>query len=318
MNALCLLLAALTPGAGPPPLRAVTPNATLGEVNANKSLVHTFHLENAGAEPITVLDVKRACACMKQELGTKALAPGEKTSLTVSFNLMTQPEGPGQWNVAVRYAVIGRDGTQELPLTVSATVKKDVRVEPVSLVMIGSADLSGKVTVFDRRGKPLNVTGARLGVAKVTTTVEKADGGERRQTVRITADDMLPVGTHADELAIDTDDPEYRELRVPVRIVKTAPAPAVRASPAAVKLQGAGASKVVTVSDRDDRDIDIEAVTASEPFLSVKWAKGPGGDAAVRVTLDGAPNPPAGRGTITVKLKQPAASPLTILVEWSR
>ena len=157
-----------------------------------------------------------------------------------------------------------------------------------------------------------------MGVDRVTTSIEKAVGGDRRQTIRLTAADSLPVGTHADELAIDTDDPEYRELRVPVRIVKTAPAPAVRASPAVVNLKGAGASMLVRLNDRDDRDIDIESVTASEPFLTVKWANGPAGDAAVRVTLDGMPDQPAGRATVTVKLKQPAAAPLTLLVEWSK
>jgi len=318
MNGLCLLLAALTPAADPQPLRAVTPRAALGEVTANKPMVHTFHLENTDANAVTIVDVKRTCACVKYELGAKQLAAGEKTTLTVSFNLMSQPEGPGRWDVPVRYAVAGRDGALELALSVAATVKKDVRVEPVSLVMTGSADLAGTVTVFDRRGKPLNVTGARLGVDRVTTSIEEAGVGERRQTIRLTAADSLRVGTHADELAIDTDDPEYRELRVPVRIVKTAPAPGVRVSPDVVKLQGVGATKLVRLLDREERDIVIERATSTEPALALKWVAGPGGHAVVRVTLDGTPTQPAGRATVTVTLKQPAAPPLTLLVEWSK
>ncbi len=311
---------AILPGADSSLLRADTSQASVGEVTANKPLVHVFHLENTGTKPLTIVDVRRTCACAKYDLGEKSLAPGQKTALRVNFNLLTQPEGPGQWNVGVVYAVEGREEKAELALSVSAKVKKDVWVEPVSLVMIGEKDLSGLVTVFDRRGKALTVTGARLGVDQVTSKVDPANVKDvvKHQAIRLTVGENLPVGSYVDELAIDTDDPEYREIRIPVRIVKKAPVDAIQAVPASVMLRGIGASKLATLRDREDREIDLESVSASEKFLSVKWARGPGNDATVRITLNGQPEQVTGTATVIVKTKLPAARAISILVEWSK
>ena len=128
----------------------------------------------------------------------------------------------------------------------------------------------------------------------------------------------MPAGTAIDELSIDTDDPEFRELRIPVRIVKRKADESIKASPAMITLRGAGASKLVTLRDREEREIDLESLVSDEASLGLKWAKGPGGDATVRISLVGKAGPPSGTATVTAKLKTPVARTINILVEWSK
>ena len=312
------MLATLTPGVETVPLRERSAPADAGEVASHKPLTHSFELENTGDREITILEVRRTCSCAKAEIAEKSVGPGRKATVRASFNLMAQPAGPGRWTVTVVYQIAGEPSRRELPLSVSAKVRRDVWVEPVSLVMSGEANLAGKVSVFDRRGKPLNVTGARVGLEQLSAKIEPAGNGEQRQTILLAVAESMPAGTAIDELSIDTDDPEFRELRIPVRIVKRKADESIKASPAMITLRGAGASKLVTLRDREERDIDLESLVSDEASLGLKWAKGPGGDATVRISLVGKAGPPSGTATVTAKLKTPVARTINILVEWSK
>jgi uncharacterized protein DUF1573 len=322
MTAFLLLAASLL--ADPAPLVVESPAVDLGEVLANKPLVQTFRLKNAGPVRLTVVDVAGPCGCVRRSLGRKVLEPGEATELTVGINLLTQPEGPNAWKLAVRYRTEGDPpATGAAAVEVAARVKKDVTVEPVALMLSAEREITGTLTVIDRRGRPLTVTGARLGLKDVRAEVKPAAdaGGKRTQRIELTVTDACPPGQYADEVCVDTDDPDYKELRIPLRVVKKAAAAGVRAVPASASLRfardQARASVLLRLRDAGDREVIVERAEADHPAVTCKWAAGPGAMSTLRITVDLKDARAAGVAVVTVRLKGPAAETILVPVSWT-
>jgi hypothetical protein len=315
-----LFLAAIV-GADPSPLAVDPPSVDLGELTANKPLVQVFRLKNTGTAALTITDVAGGCGCFRQELSAKVIEPGKTAELTIGINLLTQPEGANTWRAVVRHQT--ESGKGERVLQIAAKVKKDVTIEPVALMLLSEKEITGTLTVFDRRGKPLTVTGARVGLKDVRTEVKAATdaGGKRSQKIELTVADACAPGQYGDEIAIDTDDPEYRELRIPVRVIKKAAATGVQAAPGSVTLRFAkeqtSASSLLRLKDADDRQVVVEKAESDHPAIACKWAPGPGSMATVRVTVDLSKANAAGVGVVTVKLKGPVAETVLIPVSWT-
>lgn len=300
------------------PLVVTKPDVTIGEVNTNKPALAVFQLENAGKQPLTIRQVSRSCSCVKIDLGQEILKPGEQTRLTMAFNVLTQPEGLALWQSKIAYSLDGEQTPREQQLTVRAMIKKDVWVEPVSLVLIGEKDMTGSISVFDRRGKKLNVTNARIGLDHVDVAFQPNTKDSTRQIVQITSKPELFVGTHQDEVIIKTDDPDFQELRVPVRLIKQEPVARVKLFPLKTKLTPANLNQLVRVQDRDEEPVVIESVESNVPWLTAKWASGQDGDATIRLTAAEHNEDLIGLAVVTVKLSNPVKMTKTILVEWKK
>jgi hypothetical protein len=242
----------------------------------------------------------------------------------VAINLLTQPEGPNSWKMAVRYRTQSDPPvTGEHLIQIAAKVRKDVFVEPVALMMSAEKEITGTLTVVDRRGKPLTVTGARLGLKDAKAEVKPATdaGGRRTQKIELTVADACPPGQYADEVCIDTDDPAYKELRIPLRVVKKAAASGVQVSPASVTLRFAKgqstASSLVRLRDAKDGDVVVDKAESDHPAIACKWAAGPGTMTTLRVTVDLDQAKAAGVAVVSVRLKGPTAETILIPVSWT-
>jgi hypothetical protein len=316
-----ILLLAVVIGADPSPLVVDKPTVDLGELAANKPVVQVFRLKNTSAAPLTITEIAGGCGCFRQQLTDKVIEPGKTSELTIGINLMTQPEGANTWRAVVRYQTEATKGEQLLQI--AAKVKKDVIVEPVALMLLSEKEITGTLTVIDRRGKPLTVTGARVGLKDVRTEVKAAAdaGGKRMQKIELTVADACAPGQYADEIAIDTDDPEYRELRIPVRVIKKAAATGVEAVPASATLRFAkeqtSASSLLRLRDADGREVIVDKAEADHPAIACKFASGPGSMATLRVTVDLSKANAAGVGVVMVKLKGPTAETILIPVSWT-
>jgi Protein of unknown function (DUF1573) len=319
-----ILLLAASIGADPAPLVIESPTVDLGELAANKPLVHAFRLKNAGPVPLVITDVSGVCGCVRPAIGSKNLKPSDETELTLGINLLTQPEGPNSWKLAVRFKTDGEPAVSgTVVVQVSAKVRKDVTVEPVALMLSAEREITGTLTVFDRRGKPLTVTGARLGIKDVRTEVKPAASadGKRSQRIDLTVTDACSAGQYADEVCIDTDDPEYKELRIPIRVVKKTAATGVRAVPESATLRFAKeqstASVLLRLRDADDREVVVDKAETDHPFVACKWAAGPGPMTTLRVTVDLKDARVAGVGLVTVRLKGPTTETILVPVSWT-
>jgi hypothetical protein len=288
-------------------------------VRGGAPLAHTFTLVNRGAGAVEVTEVKPGCGCLKPRLGRGTLAPGESTTLGVEVNTLTQAEGPNCWRVLVRYQEGGRDG--ELTLDVTAEVVPELSVRPANLVLYTDAALGHALTLTERRERPLGLTAVRTTSPHVRPRVGEArrdPAGGWVRTIGLEVSPDCPEGRHEEMLLLDTEDPLYRELKVPFTVVKRA-RQAVSALPAEVRLIGSGdqplPARVVLLSAADGREMGVERVESDSPAVQCRWAAGPGPRVTLRVQVDRAGlTGDALAATVRVHLSRPEGVTVTIPV----
>jgi hypothetical protein len=204
-------------------------------------------------------------------------------------------------------------------VVLGARVVSEIAVEPPALVLTTDGALAHEVVLTDRRPRPLTVTAVQLATAQVHARPGEpyTDGAGRRAcAIRVEVGADCPEGRHEDVLRILTDDPTYRELDVPVTVVKRSPH-AVRAQPETVELSAPAGqplpSRIVLMSSADGRAVVVEGVEADNPAIECRWAAGPGPRATLKVRVDHTRVAGDGlRSAVRVRLNQPV--PQTIVV----
>jgi hypothetical protein len=109
----------------------------------------------------------------------------------------------------------------------------------------------------------------------------------RKVQLQVTGD--FPEGRHEEFVSVFTSDPDYREIRIPVTIVKR-PQQRLSATPSRIELihrPGAGLpTRTVLIRDRENQEVEVEAVKADSPAITCRWAKGPGTMTTLRIQID--------------------------------
>jgi len=324
---LSLALLTLTSGAQPEPLQSREAIVDRGEVKAGMPLVQKFALTNSGQTAIGITELNAGCGCVRPRVSKKSLQPGESTELEVEVNTLSQNVGPNVWKLDVRYQH-GPEGQRmfsSLELKIQGKIVREIAVEPVSLFLSIEREATHIVTVTDRRIKPikpLTITSARCESkhVKLDLTATGANRlGQQIQQVHVTVLETCPPGHFMENLLLLTDDPEYRELRVPLMVTRRAPGQAV-ATPEQIDLRLAKgqntASGLVRMRTPDDTPVIVERIEADNPAVRFKWAAGPGSMATLRlgVELDSERKP--GLATVKVWLKEPKAQVIVIPLSW--
>ena len=291
------------------------PQVNLGTQRTGVPLAHRFGFRNAGPGPVTVTDLRASCGCLAPRLDRRTFQPGEEGVILLEVNTLSQPAGANAWRVHVGTRADGQDRTHTLE--VRADLVTEVKVEPATLTLSTDRPIRHEVTVTDTRAKALRVVQAHCSsthvAARVLPAAEGTPPGAQKVGIEVTAG--LPDGRHDETLSIFTDDPVYRELRVPVTVIKR-PRQGVSASPAAVNLAAPQGrpypSRVVLL--RAEGEVQVERVEADDPAVTCRWARGPGKMATVRIAVDHARAGGPLRTAVRVHVSKPAASVVTIPV----
>jgi hypothetical protein len=296
------MFAALVLVLGADPLRLPEPIIDAGEVRIGPPLVRRFSFTNTGGEPLTITDVRTGCGCLAPTLRQRVYQPGERGDLAVEVNTLSQPAGPHVWRFSLAYRC--GETTGEQPLELAARLTQEIEISPAAIAFRGDNPPPTVVTITDRRPRPLHVVTASASSPKLRTEIIPAG-------VRLTVAADAPAGQSAEALVIETDDPDYREIKLPVTIDRK-PKTAVTALPNRATLV-AGSSAIVQL--RAEKPVEVQAIEASVPVLTCRWAAGPGDRATVRIGLDRAKWD--GRpftAEVRVQLKAPAGESVVIPV----
>ena len=148
---------------------------------------------------------------------------------------------------------------------------------------------------------------------------ESPDAARR---IRLDVADDFPEGKHQVVVAIYTNDPDYRELKVPVTVVKQAPH-RLTVTPGRVDLLASAGqavpSRVVLVRSSDKEAVVIETLTADHPAIKCRWTSGPGTMATVKITADRALlTEESLQSAVQIKIARPVAETLTVPVSCTR
>jgi hypothetical protein len=268
------LALALVLAAPPEPLQFDNRVLDAGEAKSGPPLTRRFSFVNAGSGPLTVTDLKASCGCATPTLARRTFQPGERGELSLEVNTLSQPAGANRWTLTVGY----RCGEQAASTTLELTARlvQEIEVSPAAIAFQGVG--STLVTIRDRRPRPLHVQTAHASLSFLHAGVEPENA------IRIAVAADCPEGRHAATVTITTDDETYREIKLPVTIVRESRQP-LTATPARVTLV-AGASALVQLRDAAGRAVQIESAEPSHAALTCRWAAGPGSFATLRIGLD--------------------------------
>jgi hypothetical protein len=124
----------------------------------------------------------------------------------------------------------------------------------------------------------------------------------------------MPAGRHEEQVIIYTDDPVYRQLTLPVTVIREIRG-RISALPAEVKIDE---FRLVRICDSQDQPVTIENAVSDHPAVVCSWAGGPGNHATLKVVLDHAKaNTAQGAATVRIEVSSPVREVLTIPVRWT-
>lgn len=326
-----LVLSAATPA--DPPLTTAQPTADRGVAKTGPPLTHNFELTNtATAGRVLVTGLRSGCGCLKPTTTKDSLLPGERTTVTVSVNTLTQPAGPHAWRTTVRYRLVPEAGPapppvtadQELTLTVSATLVREVTATPPEVAFSTAGTATQTVVVADPRPSPLTITAAATTNTHLTATVGHRQPGlggtGSNQTISLSLAAGYPVGTGQETVVLTTTDPGCPELRIPVTVTKRS-AVAVVASPAEPVVRFARdqseASVLIQLRKPDNGSLRIATADADSPAVRVRWGESVGPVATLRVTVDAAKVGDQKKASVRVTFAEPAGVVIDLPVSWA-
>lgn len=286
----------------------------LGAVYSGRPLRHRFSFTNQGPGAVNIQRLSAACGCLTPRLDKLAYRAGESGSFILEVNTLTQPAGQNTWRIQVHYTDGAQERTKELLLC--ATLQSEIKVEPPKLALSTTGAIGSDILVSDTRALPFHVTQAQASsphlVARVTAGV---DGRSFRVHLNVKA--TLPPGRYEETLSILTDDPDYRELRVPVTVTMR-PRAGVTATPASVTLtipRGQPApSRRVLLRGENEQEVIVERIESDNPALKCNWAAGPGKMATLKVSVDASRAGELLRATVRVHVSKPVPGVVTIPV----
>lgn len=181
-----------------------------------------FYFRNIGDQNVEISELVPSCGCLAPQVSTRTLKPGEAGMLTIPVKTASEPAGPREYLVTVKY-------TDPAPREVLVTWKvqmpeKQVVVEPRVLMVLGQV-LAGdehRIQIVDYRPaakeQPMKIedvqSSTSLFTAVLTGSVTQEDAV--RQTIRLKLADALPPGQHRGVVSVLTSDTAYPVLQIPV------------------------------------------------------------------------------------------------------
>ena len=200
----------------------------LGPVEAKRSHPAWFRFRNLSDELMELRDLKTSCGCLAVGFTRDRVEPGKTGELTLQIESAHQPAGPRTYTADVVY---GPPGDPDVEYTTRLTFRivlpeRTVRVNPRVLIFHqpNANQTAHTIDVNDLRDEPLSVLdvdsdsellGLEVVPIRFRSSEEKQAGLTGRVRVIVGA---VPPGRHETIVRIHTDDPEFKTLKVPVRI----------------------------------------------------------------------------------------------------
>jgi hypothetical protein len=291
----------------------------VGEVRSGIALKQAFAFVNDGPGEARITDLQTGCGCLKPRLGKRTYVPGERGEVVLEVHTLSQPAGDHTWRLHVAYQVGCEPRTAELLL--KGRVVTEVVVRPAALTIFTGGSAAHEVTLTDLRARPLSVTGVHASSPHLTGDVQRTaedEAGHRVITIALSLAADCPEGRSEQTLVLLTDDAEYRELTIPVTVVKR-PKQGVTAAPAAVSLAAPPGqpvpSRIVLLRPVGATAVVVESIEADDPAVVCTWARGPGECATLKVAVDRARLPADGlHSAIHVRLSGAVNETITVPV----
>jgi hypothetical protein len=211
-----------------PPLAFHQYMVNLGDVPIKRSHAAAFSFTNHGEQAIKLRRLETSCGCLTQQFEQDVVAPGEDGYFRLWIQTASQSAGNKQYTCQAIYGPVD-DPTVEYKADLIFHItlpEQSVVVTPKAMIFHqpNSQVTERPVDVTDFRSKRLRILEAttqskllQVNVLdpSILTNKEREEGVVGRLNVAVGA---VPPGTHNAVILIKTDDDEFDQLVVPVRI----------------------------------------------------------------------------------------------------
>jgi hypothetical protein len=290
-----------------------------GQVRAGAPLAYRFTFVNQGPQTVEITDLQTSCGCLTPKLEPRRLQAGEEGALLMEVNTLSEAPGRNTWQVKLTYQTDGQ--SFEIPLRISATLFREIVVEPAAVTVFSDSAIENEIQVTDLRFQPLTIKEVRTsapGLDAQRAGEFRSPSGHLIQKIRLQLAGDFPEGRHDEVLSIYTDDPAYREIKVPVTIVKR-PRQRLWATPGQVELLAPRGqpvpSRIVLIRDNENQEVVVDAVVSNNPAVKCQWAKGPGNMATLKISASRRDVSQQGlQVSVQVDVRKPVKQTLTIPV----
>lgn len=263
----------------------------LGERRCGVPLEHRFELWNNGRSPLKIISVRGSCGCIQPVLTKKIYAPGDKGEILLRVRTLGQPAGARKWQMDVVYQI--ENETYHRFVLLHANLIREIQVRPANLLIQAKKRIRHEIVITDvRDAKPFPLTKmvtSNSHLKAKSLGVKNNSEGHPVQVVELIVEETFPEGRHEVTLSIYSDDPLYRELVVPVTVVRESKKQ-VTANPSSVSITGSAdrplPSRIVLLRGSDDKPVEVDRVECQHPSLKCRWAKGPGKMSTLRILID--------------------------------
>lgn len=189
-----------------------------------RPVVHgEFHFKNIGPRPLTITKLEPSCGCLKPRLAgdVQTYEPGGRGLFVVGVATANESPGPHAYTIKVRYT---DPDPHEVVLKFKLTLpERKLSIEPPELAFFQYNGQPSTATIHltDYRGGDINVTSAAATVGFIDVEVQPPgwdERGNRRIPIVLHVPGTVPPGRTRCTVAIETTDPEFRSIRIPVLV----------------------------------------------------------------------------------------------------
>lgn len=211
-----------------PPLAFHHYMVNLGDVPVKRSHAAAFSFTNRGEQAIKLRRLETSCGCLTQQFEQEIIAPGEDGRFRLWIQTASQSAGDKQYTCKAIYGPVDDPSVEyKADLVFRITLpEQSVVVTPKAMIFHqpNSQVTERTVDVTDLRSQRLRIleatTKSKLLQVNILepstlTKTERDEGVVGRLNVAVGA---VPPGTHNAVILIKTDDEEFDQLAVPVRI----------------------------------------------------------------------------------------------------
>jgi len=261
------------------------PELALGELRVGQNPVVRLLLRNSGTETATVGKLETSCGCLAGGKLPEKLEPDQAAVMDLRLRTLSLPTGPNAWRVKLSFTTETGNRVADAQCRLTATVRKEIEVEPTLLsISLGeSGEAEHTVRVRDQRTTPLRVMGYTSTLKGVEARQDTGSPGVQAVRVKVRGSE---VGKREGMLRLGTNDPDYPVLEVPL-VVTVRPRQTARCTPDHVELRaltGEAVSRLIRVDRPDGKSAEVVRVSGGETVgIRVTHSAGPGSQTTMRL-----------------------------------
>jgi hypothetical protein len=297
----------LAPPVGPSPCaRVEQEEIDLGTVETGAVAPAVFTLRNQGDAPLRIEGVQTHCGCLVASYDAE-IAPGEAGTIRAELNTRAH-QGPMRKTIHV---TTNDPGARQLALTVTATVRRAVAVEPgeqILLPLVPGRSAEQTVSLRPLDGQSFRIVAIassepRLAAESVAEGYRSGAAGGPAVHLRVPP----AAGSHP-FTAVVTVTLDHPKLPAVTLEVRGYPRPALRCFPEALRFgeidaQGEGSREILLTGDPKLHLLGVDLPDARVRAEPTALPDGEGW--RIRVTLRGEGRPGPVRGSLTLRTDDP-------------